>query len=305
MIQEKVAAFSGYWAIVLVLLAIVAGSANAQVSELEVQVNWPNWSSDNKVEVYDPAGTLILEICDPVNCQTTTTNSSYATTVNIGCYADGSGYYLLALDAFGDGWNGTGSFVEVRSGGATFLNYDLTSGSNSGQQFFTVSGGGNCSSLDAMVDNITTPVSGCGLSNSETATVVIRNQGSGTITSCPIEYNLNGAGYQSAGTYTGSISSGGTDTYTFTLDLSASGTYTLDARTQLAGDQNAANDAFTGYSVTNSTAHNFAASGDFTMGFEAGENTSGWGISDANSDGLTWVFFGYAESANRYKCCRL
>ncbi|GEM_PF-858684 len=260
----------------------------SQLSEIEVEVNWPNWSSDNKVEVYDPSNNLILEICDPTDCQTTLVNSSYSTTVNIGCYPDQNNYYLIALDAYGDAWNGAGSFVEVRSGGVTVLNYDLTVGSTSGQQFFNVSGGGSCNTEDAFVENISSPTDGCGLTNAEQVTIQIRNQGSTAITTCPIEYRLNGGSYQSAGTFSGNIAAGGTANYNFNIDLSAQGAYTLDVRTQLAGDQNSGNDAFTGYTVTNSIAHDFVNDGDFSMGFEAGENTSGWAVQNVNNDGFTW-----------------
>lgn len=272
----------------LLLTLIVSASSMAQLSELEVEVNWPEWSSDNKVEVYDPSGNLILEICDPNDCQTTLVNSAFATTENIGCYLDLNNYYLIATDAYGDAWNGTGSFVEVRAAGVTVLNYDLTTGTTSGQQFFNVSGGGSCNSLDAFVEAIVAPDGSCELSSSETVTIQIRNQGSTAIASCPVEYRLNGGSYQSAGTFVGAISGGGVSNYNFSVDFSSAGTYTLDVRTQLVGDQNSSNDDFTGYSVVNSISHDFVNDGDFSMGFEAGENTAGWSIVNVNSDGFDW-----------------
>jgi len=272
--------------LLIVLLLFISATAFSQVSELQVSVTWPNWSSDNKVEVFDPSGNLIISICDPVNCENTTTNSAYNATFDLGCYLDQNNYFIIATDAFGDAWNGT-SNVTVNSGGSGVLVYDLTDCCTSGQVFFNVSGGGSCQANDASIPAVNAPLTGCGLSASEPVNITIRNHGSSTITTCPIVYSLNGGPSTSAGSYSGSIPSGGVDTYTFNVDVSAANNYTLDITAQLTGDANAANDAFNDYTFTNSAPHDFT-SGDFTMGFEASENIGGWEILDDNADAITW-----------------
>lgn len=268
--------------------AIWMGSlAVAQNSELEISVNWVNWASDNKVEVFTPSGTLIASICDPTNCETTLTNSTYSTTINVGCYPDASNYYLVATDAFGDGWNGTGNFVTVTGGGTNLITYDLTTGSSSGNRFFNVSGGGSCPANDALIFSISSPESGCSLGVNETVQVTIRNNGTNAITSCPVEYQIDGGGFVSAGSYSGSIASGATDTYQFTADFSAVGQRTLDVKTSLPSDGNSSNDTVSGYTVYNSEPHDFNA-GELTMGFETNENVLGWTIVNDNMDTFTW-----------------
>lgn len=276
----------------LFTLIISYFGAVGQVSELEVEVSWDQWASDNSVEIYTPSGDLILSICDPTNCKTTSANSTYSATFNLGCYADANNYYLIAEDAFGDGWNGTGNFVEVRSGGVSVINYDLTTGTTSGQQFFNVSGGGTCPSIDAGIESINGPSTGCELTNSESISIEIRNQGTTTATSIDVEYSLNGAAFVSAGTYTGSITTGNTDTYSFNVDVSAEGVYDYKIVLSYTGDGNALNDTSATLRIVNSLPHDFSTEGDYTMGFEASEDVSGWSTQNYNDDGGIWTLQG-------------
>ncbi|MEZ4720460.1 MAG: choice-of-anchor J domain-containing protein [Flavobacteriales bacterium] len=273
-----------------VLLVFFSGTAYGQVSELTVEVNWVSWASDNKVEVYDPNGTLIFEVCDPSNCQTTASNSSYSATFNLGCYANLNNYYFIALDAFGDGWNGNGNYVRITSGGVQVANYNLTSGSSSGQQFFNVSGGGSCPTDDASMESVSGVISGCELSSSEQIKVIVRNQGTTSITNLPIQYQVNGGGYISAGQIGGPILAGDTAHFTFNVNLSSYSTYSIDVRAQLSGDANTANDAINGYLVTNAQTHDFVNMGALTMGFEASEDLSGWSTLNVNGDAGVWSF---------------
>lgn len=96
---------------------------------------------------------------------------------------------------------------------------------------------------DVGVVSLSSPVSGSGLGAAETVSIEIENFGSGTQTSIPVYYSVNG-GTQVQETYTGSIAQGQSDTYTFTttVDLSALGTYTILGGTSLGGDSDAAND---------------------------------------------------------------
>ncbi len=45
--------------LLLSLLTLISFNSTAQTSFVDVSVNWPNWSSENRVEVYNPSGTLI------------------------------------------------------------------------------------------------------------------------------------------------------------------------------------------------------------------------------------------------------
>ncbi len=99
--------------------------------------------------------------------------------------------------------------------------------------------------IDVGISAITSPVSGSGLSDAETVTVVIENYGGETQTSIPVYFALD-AGAPVQETYTGSIASGETDTYTFTatVDLSELGDYVLVAGTEMVGDAIEGNDDF-------------------------------------------------------------
>lgn len=96
---------------------------------------------------------------------------------------------------------------------------------------------------DVGVTAITAPVSSCALGSAESVTITIKNFGTNTQTSIPVEYQVNGGGWITE-TWTGSLAPGASTSYTFgtTADLSAPGTYVIDARTNLAGDGNAGND---------------------------------------------------------------
>ncbi len=45
--------------LLLALLTLISFKSTAQTSYVDVSVNWPNWSSENRVEVYDPSDNLI------------------------------------------------------------------------------------------------------------------------------------------------------------------------------------------------------------------------------------------------------
>ena len=100
--------------------------------------------------------------------------------------------------------------------------------------------------VDLGVTAITSPSTGTGLTAAENVTVSITNFGSDTQTSVPVFYTVNG-GTPVQETYTGSIASGASATFTFsaTADLSALGSYTLVAGTEAVGDGDMSNDDFT------------------------------------------------------------
>ncbi len=99
---------------------------------------------------------------------------------------------------------------------------------------------------DVGVTSLDAPTSGTGLGAAEAVTIEITNFGGDEQTSIPVSYQINGGAVISE-TYTGSIVSGATDTYTFTAtaDLSALGDYEFVTATALAGDADTSNDELT------------------------------------------------------------
>ena len=131
--------------LLLTLLTLISFNSTAQTSIVDVSVNWPNWSSENRVEVYNPSGTLISTID---NGFTGGTDNSYSSTVSLGCLTDANNYYIIMFDTYGDGWNGT-SNVTVTSAGTTVLTNSGAGANVAGVTlYFNVSGGcsGTCSS---------------------------------------------------------------------------------------------------------------------------------------------------------------
>lgn len=114
----------------------------ATYSNVVVSVNWPSWSSENRVEVYTPSGTLLTTID---NGYTGGVNNNYTTTENLGCLQDLNNYYITMYDSYGDGWQGGSANVTVTSGGSTVLTNNGSSTTSAGvgvNVMFNVSGGG-------------------------------------------------------------------------------------------------------------------------------------------------------------------
>ena len=131
--------------LLLALLTLISFNTTAQTSYVDVSVNWPNWSSENRVEVYNPTGTLLTTID---NGFTGCCDDSYSTVSSLGCLPDGNNYYIIMYDTYGDGWNGT-SNITVSSAGSTVLTNSGASANASGVTlYFNVSGGcsGTCAS---------------------------------------------------------------------------------------------------------------------------------------------------------------
>lgn len=118
-------------------------AALAQTSEVIVSVNWPSWSGENYMRVYDPLGNILLDVCNPSNCYNGA-NTSYSTTINMGCLPNDTGYSIRMWDRYGDQWNGTGANVTITSGPNTVLNTNHGGGANSTASFNVYGGGGPC-----------------------------------------------------------------------------------------------------------------------------------------------------------------
>jgi hypothetical protein len=125
-------------------MLLVTTLSFSQTSYVEVFVDWPAYSSENRVEIYNPSNTLISTID---NGFTGGTNNSYTTTVSLGCIPDGNNYYFIMYDTANDGWDGADN-ISIYSGGVTVINQDGNAASSAGAAavFFDVNGGcsGTC-----------------------------------------------------------------------------------------------------------------------------------------------------------------
>ncbi|WP_046743604.1 T9SS type A sorting domain-containing protein [Kordia zhangzhouensis] len=120
---------------ILICCLLMSASTFAQNVDVILTVNWPNWSTENKVEFYNPSGTLLQTID---NGYDGSANTSYnETTMSVSYPVDdnmpaGTGYYVIVYDTYGDGWNGGGSLSITADGQTAFTfdgNFD-TSGTN-------------------------------------------------------------------------------------------------------------------------------------------------------------------------------
>ena len=117
----------------------------AQTSDVIITVDWPQWSTENKVELYNSNGTLatgddtlLTPIIDngydgsgaaanPYN-----TSETYSGLTNNANSPEGTGYYVIVYDTYGDGWNGNGN-MSITVDGVSVVNFDgnfSTSGTN-------------------------------------------------------------------------------------------------------------------------------------------------------------------------------
>ncbi|RNC91559.1 MAG: sodium:calcium exchanger [Allomuricauda sp.] len=101
---------------------------------ITIEVNWPNWSSENRVTFRDPSNVQIgASICNPAACFNGAGNNSYNNIGSPATYAGvayGTGYDILLEDTWGDGWNGGASYVRVYQDGILIVDTDLTGGTS-------------------------------------------------------------------------------------------------------------------------------------------------------------------------------
>lgn len=141
---------------------------------------------------------------------------------------------------------------------------------------------------DAGVFSISSPNSSCVLlSSTEVVSIDIFNFGSSQINGIDVSYSIDG-GIPVTETITDPIDPGTSYGYSFlaTADLSAPGTHTITAYTTLLGDPNNGNDTVR-ITIFNGP-HIVGNGSNYTMGFEANEDFSGWLFEDSNFDGNFW-----------------
>jgi hypothetical protein len=97
--------------------------------------------------------------------------------------------------------------------------------------------------VDGGISAVTSPLGGCGLGAADSVTVTIINAGTNTLDTVPVGYTLNFGGLV-VDTSFATIPPAGSVSFTFStpVNLSAPGTYFIDAFTLLTGDGNSAND---------------------------------------------------------------
>lgn len=120
--------------IAILAFLLCSGTLSYGQATITIEVNWPNWSSENRVTFRDTTDTQIgASICNPANCFNGASNSSYNTIGSPETYLAvpyGTNYDLLLEDTWGDGWNGTGSYVRVYQDGILIVDTDLTGGNS-------------------------------------------------------------------------------------------------------------------------------------------------------------------------------
>jgi len=149
----------------------------------------------------------------------------------------------------------------------------------------------NASSLawDVLIQSITTPA-GTVCSGNVTPVVVLKNNGTNTVTSVTINYSVDGGANQ-AYNWTGSLASGNSTNVSLPVISLSAGPHTYAASTSGPNgnaDQNTANDASSS-SFTVASATGTAL--PFTEGFEGAFPPSGWANEnpDNNAGSALWV----------------
>ncbi|NOX45852.1 MAG: hypothetical protein GXO89_02615 [Chlorobi bacterium] len=160
---------------------------------------------------------------------------------------------------------------------------------------------------DVMVSSVDAPLSGSGLTATETVTVTIYNAGTASQSNIPVSYSFNGGAAVNE-VFAGPLAANSSASFSFaaTVDASAIGTYTLLACTNLVGDEIPANDcvdyAFENiappdcdWSITGSDAYGDGWNGGSIDIVQDGAVTFSW--AGPATTGPETVFFGVYEGA--------
>ncbi len=132
--------------------------------------------------------------------------------------------------------------------------------------------------IDVRASAILAPNDGCGLSATETVTVVIESLSSSPVSNIPVYYQING-GTPVMETFTGTINPGLTTNFAFATgaDLSMAGQYQIEAWTSLGTDGDITNDTTSRVVTSIETVNTFP----YNMGWEAGPMS--WTTEGTNS----------------------
>jgi hypothetical protein len=138
----------------------------------------------------------------------------------------------------------------------------------------------NASAVDGGVSGIQTPVSGTCYSSSQPVVVVVQNFGTGSLTNIPVTVTVGGPVPATiTTTYTGNLAPGATVAVTVgSVNMSVGGVYSFTSSTNISGDGNNLNDAFSN-SFTVSPLVAIAGPTSVCSGGSATLTASGSGIS--------------------------
>jgi gliding motility-associated-like protein len=167
---------------------------------------------------------------------------------------------------------------------------------------------------DLAVTAITAPVSGCAMTSTENVTIRIFNFGANLPagTNFNVSYTINAGPPVVEMVVLGApLLNSSTLNYTFTTqaNLSVPGVYIFDATVSIAGDINPTNDAFTGYSVTNtapsvggtvSGGTNVCISGNSGVLTLSGHTGSVIGWEYSTDGGFTWISISNTTTTQTY-----
>ena len=113
---------------IFTLFLMISATGFAQNVDVILTVDWPQWSTENRVEFYDPAGMLLVTIDNGFDGSGAAVNPYNETTTAVSYPVNSSttaGYYVIVYDTYGDGWNGGGSLT-ITADGDTALAFDGT-----------------------------------------------------------------------------------------------------------------------------------------------------------------------------------
>jgi hypothetical protein len=149
--------------------------------------------------------------------------------------------------------------------------------------------------IDAEASNLVSPVSECGLTNTETVTIRITNNGTSALVNPTVGFSLDGTPYITE-TTTLNIASGTSANYTFSASVNlsvASSVSTIKFYVNATGDVNPTNDTSIVYSITNFPVFASPITEDFESfvpGLNATGYQNGWSAVPENSTTLyRWI----------------
>ncbi|MEY4594694.1 MAG: hypothetical protein RIQ47_1104 [Bacteroidota bacterium] len=142
---------------------------------------------------------------------------------------------------------------------------------------------------DVSITSILNPVSNCtGLSNNETVTAIIKNEGTTAISSADISYSVDGSpAITESSSF--SLAAGDSLSYSFSTpaDFSIAGPHSLTLYISSPSDTNQSNDTITASVYTGSRI--IDGTTNYSNGFEINDDLSGWDTEDFNNDATTWT----------------
>lgn len=142
--------------------------------------------------------------------------------------------------------------------------------------------------IDGGVFSINSPNSDCaGIGGNQVVSIDLQNSGTDTISGFAVSFNVDG-GSPITETVPSSIPPSGFLTYNFltTANVALPGPHLIGVWIDVPGDTIETNDTL--YKLVYSGSFQLDVSNPYLMGFESGEDLSGWNVEDANQDNITW-----------------